>query len=30
MIATSATVEARKLEYDCPPTQKPREEGKPA
>ena len=24
------TVEARKLEYDCPPTTKPREEGHPA
>ena len=24
------TVEARKLEYDCPPILKPREEGKPA
>ena len=24
------TVEAQKLEYDCPPTPKTREEGKPA
>ena len=24
------TVEARKLEHDCPPTPKPREEGQPA
>ena len=26
----SCSVEARMLEYDCPPTPKPREEGKPA
>ena len=26
----SSTVEAKKLEYDCPPTPKPRAEGKPA
>ena len=25
----STIVEARKLEYDCPPTPKPRDEGKP-
>ena len=24
------TVEARKLDYDCPPTPKPRQEGQPA
>ena len=28
--ASIHTVEARKLEYDCPPTPYPREEGKPA
>ena len=27
---TIATVEARKLQYDCPPTPRPREEGKPS
>ena len=29
-VILGCTVEARKLEYDCPPTPKPREEGKPA
>ena len=30
LAAITTTVEARKLEYDCPPTLKPREEGNQA
>ena len=30
VFGTCGTVEARKLEYDCPPTKKPGEEGKQA
>ena len=30
LIGSYDTVQARKLEYDCPPSPKPREEGQPA